>query len=105
VVLARGLPGGGLGVWVQAVGEGGVQAQEGAGQGPFGLIERRQVDGGDLRRGLSLRGPCRRGHLLADHSLSRGELVEARGDQAPSSGPTAVMSSAPPRSGAIRAIV
>ena len=65
----------------QAVGPGGVQAQEGAGQGPFGLIEGRQVDGGDLRCGLSLRGPGRRGHLFADHSLGGGQLVQARGDQ------------------------
>ena len=65
----------------QAVGPGGVQAQEGAGQGPFGLIEGRQVDGGDLRCGLRRGGPGRCGHLFADHSVGGGELVQARGDQ------------------------
>ena len=61
----------------QAVGPGGVQAQEGAGQGPFGLIEGRQVDGGDLRCGLSLRraGPPRapvRGPLLRRRRVRPG---------------------------------
>ena len=65
----------------QAVGPGGVQAQEGVRQGSFGLIERRQVDGGDLRCGLRLRGPGRRGYLFADHPVGGGELVQAGGDQ------------------------
>src|SRR5207244_2528322 len=65
----------------QPVGPGGVQAQEGGGQGPFGLIKGRQVDGGNLRCGLSLRRRARGGHLLADHSLGGGQLVQARGDQ------------------------
>jgi hypothetical protein len=45
----------------------GMQAEQGVSQGPFGLIERRQVDGGDLRCGLRLGGQRRRGHRLADH--------------------------------------
>jgi hypothetical protein len=65
----------------QPVGPGGVQAEQGVSQGPFGLIERRQVDGGDLRCGLSRRGPGRRGDLVADHPVGGGELVQAGGDQ------------------------
>jgi hypothetical protein len=65
----------------EAVGPGGVQAQEGVSQGPFGLIEGRQVDGGDLRCGLSRPGPGRRGHLFAHHPVGGGQLVQARGDQ------------------------
>ena len=45
----------------QPVGAGGVQAQQGAGQGPFGLVEGWRVDGGDLQRGLRRGGPGRRG--------------------------------------------
>ena len=43
----------------QPVGPGGEQAEQGVSQGPFGLIEGRQVDGGDLRCGLR-RGGGRR---------------------------------------------
>ena len=49
--------------------------------GPFGLIKGRQVNGGDLRCGLSLGGQGRRGHRLADHPVGRGQFVQARGDQ------------------------
>ena len=33
--------------------------EQGVSQGSFGLMERRQVDGGNLRCGLSRRGLCR----------------------------------------------
>ena len=62
----------------QPVSPRGEQAEQGVRHGPFGLIEGRQVDGGDLRCGLQ---PTGRGHRLADHPLGRGQLVQARGDQ------------------------
>ncbi len=49
--------------------------------GPFGLIEGRQVNGGDLRYGLILGGQRRCGHRFADHSFGRGQFIQARGDQ------------------------
>jgi hypothetical protein len=59
----------------------GEQAEQGVSHGPFGLIKGRQVDGGDLRYGLSLGGQGRRGHRLAETSFGCGQFVQARGDQ------------------------
>ncbi len=65
----------------EPVGPRGVQAEQGVGQGPFGVIEGRQVDGGDLRGGLGRPGPGRRGYLLADHAVGGGQFVQAGAGQ------------------------